>query len=536
MGASFGSGVKGIDRAGELDMFEQLTAPWPGIGIAGGLEGLEAEQQAPATAPASVRARRHSKASVEIALARFLTDMLVFIGAAWAAYWVRFEWDTVFSSFPAEAIPATGDTIFPVLCSFPLFVLLLSSSGMYRTRVLTRTLDTLPRIVTAVNGLVIAMFVMLYLFNAEISMRGYMIVFWFTLCVFVFLGRLGLQTAMSVGGVPDVVRRNTLIVGAGKTGAAMARKLRNHPEFGLDPVGFVDDDPLFETFDGEDLEGLEVLGGLGDFWLVARERDVEKVIIAFSRDSHEKLLQLVSECNRAGLDCSVMPRLFEVISDRSPVIDVGGMALVPVEHRSMGLIKSALKRAEDFILAVAGLLVFWPLLLITAIAIKVESRGPVFYKQKRVGADGRTFDFIKFRSMVDGADRMRDSLENENGEEDLLWKVHDDPRITKVGKWIRKFSIDEAPQIFNVLKGDMSVVGPRPGLPDEVDRYTDWHRLRLHVKPGITGLWQVNGRSGVPFDEMVKYDLYYIRRWSLWLDVKTIVRTVSAVLLQRGAY
>jgi lipopolysaccharide/colanic/teichoic acid biosynthesis glycosyltransferase len=137
--------------------------------------------------------------------------------------------------------------------------------------------------------------------------------------------------------------------------------------------------------------------------------------------------------------------------------------------------------------------------------------------------------------MVNGADQMRDELENGRGD-DLLWKVNDDPRVTRVGKWIRKFSLDEAPQVFNVLKGDMSIVGPRPGLPEEVERYKGWHRLRLNIKPGITGLWQVNGRSDIPFDEMVKYDLYYIECWSLWLDLKTILRTALAVLHGKGAY
>ena len=473
--------------------------------------------------------------SVQLIALRILFDTAAFLTAARFAYYVRFENSYVLGRFPPVITPTFSTVLMPLLMGLPLLLLFLRMSGMYRTHARVRVLDRFPRIVASVNAFAVSLLVIMFLVDYNDPSRGYIVILWFVAILFLFFGRLLLQVAFGVANIEDVVQLRTLIVGSGKVGKVLALKLKRHPEFGLDPVGFVDNDPLYEEFTEPEIKDLRVLGGTDEIRDIVKEQDIGKVIIGFSRDSHEQLLDLVSQCNEAGVDVSILPRLFEIITDEIIIREVGGISLVPIKNKRISGFGHVLKSAEDYVLASLFLLFAWPLLLATAIAIKLDSPGPVYFKQERVGKDGKHFKFIKFRSMVVNAEDIRDQLENEK-EEDILWKIQDDPRITRVGRWTRKFSIDELPQIFNVLAGQMSLVGPRPGLPDEVERYKGWHRLRLNVKPGITGLWQVNGRSEIPFDEMVKYDLYYIERWSLWLDLKTILRTFTAVLSRKGAY
>jgi exopolysaccharide biosynthesis polyprenyl glycosylphosphotransferase len=195
-----------------------------------------------------------------------------------------------------------------------------------------------------------------------------------------------------------------------------------------------------------------------------------------------------------------------------------------------------LKRAFDLLAGLAALLALGPLMLAIALAIKLDSPGPVFFRQERVGKDGRRFWMLKFRSMRQDADRLLAELRAKNEASGPLFKMRNDPRVTGVGRFLRRTSLDELPQLFNVFRGEMSLVGPRPPVPSEVAEYEDWQLGRLRAVPGMTGLWQVSGRSDVPFHDMVRLDLHYIRNWSLWLDVEIIVRTIPAVLANRGAY
>ena len=196
-----------------------------------------------------------------------------------------------------------------------------------------------------------------------------------------------------------------------------------------------------------------------------------------------------------------------------------------------------LKRLLDIVVSVTVLTIFAIPMAIFAVLIKRDSEGDVIFRQQRVGRSGDEFTITKFRCMVDGADAQRAALmEQTSGIDPRLFKMEDDPRVTKVGRWLRRYSLDELPQFWQVLKGEMSVVGPRPQLPEEVDQYEDWHRQRLFATPGLTGLWQINGRSDLSFDEMVRLDLYYAEHWSLWLDIKVMLRTVPAVLRGSGAY
>jgi exopolysaccharide biosynthesis polyprenyl glycosylphosphotransferase len=520
--------------AGEVGTYEQVMLP--GFIDEHFLGTEELIAQALRIAPERVLDLGKRKRIALVAM-RVVVDFCAFMGAMWLAFYLRFINGYMATRFGPESAPEINAVFLTMLVGFPMLVTFLKASGMYKANARVRTLDKLPKIVIAVNALLVTTTVLLFLLNVQGAFRGYAVFFWFFCILLVFMGRILLQIGLSLAGVADIVERNTLIIGSGQVGKSMALKLKLHPEAGLRPVGFLDDDPLFTQFDEPELKDIRVLGSLDDFAEIAKRYAVEKVIIGFVKGSHEPLLELVTTCNQMGIECSVLPRLFELITHEINVSEIGGISLVPLRTKTISSSKHALKTVEDYALATAGLLIFWPLLLITAVAIKMDSPGPVFYKHTRIGKNGEKFKCLKFRSMGDNAEQLQAKLVEETGSKDwLCWKMTDDPRITRVGKWIRKFSIDEAPQVFNVLAGQMSVVGPRPHIQNEVDQYKNWHYERLNIKPGITGLWQVSGRSNLPFDEMIKLDYYYIEQWSLWEDFKILLRTFSAVLGKKGAY
>ncbi len=469
---------------------------------------------------------------------RIVVDVAAMTLAVWVTYWLRFENSSVVATFQPEYVPNLGNLLLTFIMGAPILLVYLRTFGLYDVYRHSRLLDQFPRIIWAVNAYLFTMLVITFLLKGAEITRGYLIMFLFSCVILLLLGRTLLQLALHLAGVEDVVMRNTLIVGSGEVGKQLALKLKKHHQFGLDPIGFVDDDPLYTGFEEKELSKLQVLGGFGDLESIVRDHNVGKVIVAFSGVSHEQLLDLSATCTRLGVECSIVPRLFEVITNDIKITEVGGIPLIRVRRKSIQGFSRILKVTEDYVLVSCIFLLVWPILLATAIAIKLDSPGPVFFRHRRIGRGGEPFDCFKFRSMVCDAEEMQAQLveEDKNAQDWLCWKLKDDPRVTRVGKWIRRFSLDELPQIFNVLGGQMSLVGPRPHIQEEVDSYQEWHSPRLNVKPGMTGIWQVSGRSEIPFDEMIKLDLYYIERWSLWQDCKILLRTITAVMRRDGAY
>ncbi len=466
-----------------------------------------------------------------------IVDLLSVMTAIWFSYWLRYETVFVTNHLPSETLIPLHHIAIPLLAWFPFLLLSLRFSGMYEVKQRVHALDKIPRIFGAVNAYIVSFLLLSFLLDTPAMVRGFLVFFWISCIIFILLGRTILQMGMSFAGIPDSMMRKTLIVGSGKVGKELARKLLFHQKFGLTPVGFIDDDPLYSEFNEPELQDLKVLGGLNDLCRILKDFRIEKVIIAFTGGNAEQLLDLASKCNKRGVECSIVPRLFEVITNEIEVNEIGGIPLLRIQEKKLSRIANVLKTVEDYSLVVLALLFLWPVILVTAITIKLDSRGPVFFRHKRVGKNGKCFSCIKFRSMYENAEAMQAELvEEDMGEHGwLCWKKEDDPRVTRVGKWIRKLSIDELPQVFNVLSGKMSIVGPRPHIKEEVAQYKEWHKQRLNVKPGITGLWQVSGRSELPFDEMIKLDLYYIERWSLWQDCKIVMRTVTAVFSMKGS-
>jgi exopolysaccharide biosynthesis polyprenyl glycosylphosphotransferase len=323
--------------------------------------------------------------------------------------------------------------------------------------------------------------------------------------------------------------QNTVIVGAGDVGSLLARKFRQHPEYGLNVLGFVDANPKATV---ETLSGLPLLGSPERLPEIVRVLDVERVVIAFSNESHEDTIQLVRSLKDLDLKIDIVPRFFEVLGTNVGIHTAEGVPLMGLP--SLRLARSALfmKRAFDLTASSLGLVVLAPVFLAVAVAIKLDSRGPVFFRQVRMGRGEEVFRIFKFRTMVVDADARKGelaALNKHNDGDPRMFKVVGDPRVTSVGRLLRRYSLDELPQLINVLVGDMSLVGPRPLILEE-DRYViDWRRRRLNLKPGITGLWQVLGRDGIPFEEMVSLDYLYVTTWSLMNDVKLLLRTVPVV-------
>ncbi len=281
---------------------------------------------------------------------------------------------------------------------------------------------------------------------------------------------------------------------------------------------------------------LPILGSVTDLREVIRQVGAECVFVAATALSIDEMKHVAKAVRLEGVEVRVTATLPEVLSSRVAVQSLGGVTALSLRPVRLTGTQAALKRAFDIVVAGVGTILLSPLLITLALAVKLSTPGPVLYRQPRVGHRGRPFTMLKFRTMHVGADAMVDSLREEHGVQDLMFKLQNDPRVTRVGRVMRKYSLDELPQLINVIRGDMSLVGPRPPLPEEVTRYEDWQFDRLEVPPGISGLWQVSGRSDLSFDDCVRLDLFYIENWSLAYDLYILAKTVPVLISQRGAY
>ncbi|HJU47817.1 MAG TPA: sugar transferase [Gaiellaceae bacterium] len=333
--------------------------------------------------------------------------------------------------------------------------------------------------------------------------------------------------------LPRVMQpRRTLIVGAGGEARVVYRKLMAHPEYGLEVVGFLDGDDS----DSDGVPG-PVLGSRADIAAIIDEHEVDRVLLASSIADHEDMLDLIRTVRRPDVQVSIVPRYFEIFTSRAILDEVEGMPVVTLPPMRLGRSSRLLKRSFDVAVAGTALVLLSPVLLVIAIAIRLDSRGPAFYRQPRRGRLGSTFRIVKFRSMYVGSEQKRDEVLHLNEVDGPLFKIKGgDPRVTRVGGFLRRTSLDELPQLWNVVKGEMSLVGPRPFVVYEADQITGWARRRLDMTPGITGLWQVLGRNDIPFEEMTKLDYLYVTNWSIWWDLKILCQTIPVVLGKRGAY
>jgi exopolysaccharide biosynthesis polyprenyl glycosylphosphotransferase len=323
--------------------------------------------------------------------------------------------------------------------------------------------------------------------------------------------------------------RNVLIVGAGR----VAHALRNHLE-SLRHLGFRFKGFVALTEREAESGDADVIGDVRNCLSLARALFVDEIFFSVPADK-KLVIGLVEEARAVGIDVRVVPDLYDGLAWNAPVEYIGQFPTIPLHRRDFPIGSFLLKRMLDITLASLALAVLSPILLTIALAVRLDYDGPIFYKAARIGRKGRTFHCFKFRSMVVNADHLKASLEHMNEREGVLFKIVDDPRITKVGKFLRKYSLDELPQFFNVVRGDMSLVGPRPPIASEVEQYELAHLRRLDVLPGITGLWQVEARQDPSFDSYISLDTAYVENWSFWLDLKILARTVGVVFSGTGS-
>ena len=463
-------------------------------------------------------------------LATAAGDAIALGGAFMIAYWLRYalRLGPDLTEFQFTSLTS----YWPVGVGFgvvTLFELLLH--GAYERRLGIRWLDEVPKIVNSALIATAAVIVVFFLFRPAFFSRlmfGYL----FVLGVAgVSIWRLSLRLIVDHRHRRGHGLERVVIVGSGIVAKMLMQQMRATSGLGLKLLGFVDD----AIGNGRDFGRFSRLGGIEDLDALLVQHAVDRAVIALPSRSSAAGVAAVEACRRNDVSFTLVPDLVELQTGRISAENIAGIPLITLTANGIQGLRAIRKRAIDLALATLVLLALSPLILIAMAAIRLDSSGSVFFRQTRIGKLGKPFTLYKFRSMVEDAAELREMV-YPGSENELLFKRRDDLRRTRVGRLLRRLSFDEIPQLINVLKGDMSLVGPRAQVPEEVALYDDWAKNRLQVPPGLTGLWQVSGRSNLSFEEMVMLDTYYIGHWSTALDIKILLRTIPAVIRGEGAY
>jgi len=400
--------------------------------------------------------------------------------------------------------------------------------GLYQTRREQQETLEIWEVIKSTSIATLLVIVLTFLLRIQDFPRSVMILNAVTMIFFCSLWRVVKKIIVGYLVTNGYNNFNTLIVGAGKTGLALADAIHQHPTLGLRIKGFLDDHKT------EKYGSLPILGKLNSFHQVIQREFIQQVYITVYPD-HQCFIKLLEIAREEGLAVRVIPQGYEYMSQEFIKFNIG---LIPIlEYTNLNVnYHQRLKRLFDFVVSLLLLMLLSSLFIILAILIKLDSPGPVFYLSRRYGCYGRMFNMYKFRSMVTNADDLLHELRHKNEVDGPIFKIKKDPRITPFGAFLRKYSLDELPQILNVFKGDMSLVGPRPFPISQLEKEDLRQLKRLGIRPGITGLWQIRGRSDVSFEKLLRWDIWYIKNWSFWLDVYILFQTFPVVLKGKGAY
>ena len=451
-----------------------------------------------------------------------LLDLGAIFGAIWTALMVKAVLKDGSWAWAATLDEANNTIAFAYLVT----ALLFARSGLYAARELR---PGLPKIVSSLFQVTVVALVFA-LANGEDYSSYYIFYGTFAFAI-VFVGSARWLYEAVTGRLLRAAgyRRRAILVGTGKTIDEVAHALGDVAHAPVEMVGFISLTPRPDN-------GLRSLGKIGELPEVLDRCRVQEVIIADSDFPQDRAVELVDQCHRRGVTVRIAPSTMEILVHRAEFVPGMSLPLFELRPPVFDGFDYLLKRSFDFVGALALLLVLSPLLALIAIAVSVSSRGPVLYRSIRPGIGGEPFACIKFRTMRSGSDQQQADLESLNEASGALFKIRRDPRLTRVGRMLRRFSLDELPQLVNVLLGQMSLVGPRPLPQRDFDQLEDWHKSRYLVLPGITGLWQVSGRSELDFDDLVRLDFLYLERWSIGLDLSILLKTVPAVITRRGAF
>ena len=430
--------------------------------------------------------------------------------------------------------------IMPVIYVWPLFEYLkfmvkiivfwpfiFALEGLYNTRNTRKGLDEFAGIFVGVSAGIMLVVLWIFLSRSFFFSRLIIVYTWFLAIVFVTVGRRLIRGLQRYLYRYKIGVRRVAVLGDNGISEIIAGQIHGDRKLGYQLVGMI-------TIKNncKKLKDFRYLGLFSDLKDIIGKYRLDEVIITDTALPEKQILKIVEICKLKNVLLKVVPNLFKIISSNIDFTTFAGAPIIEYKRTSLDGWGKIAKRAFDLIFASVVLILALPLNLVIALIIKLDSKGSVLFRQERVGAEGN-FNFYKFRSMYDGAEKEHNKYMKKYGN---MFKLKEDPRTTRFGKFLRRTSLDELPQFINVLKGEMSIVGPRPPMPVEVRQYSDWQKQRLGIKPGITGLWQVSGRSDISFDEWVRLDVYYIENWNPWLDLQIILRTFVAIFKKRGAY
>jgi exopolysaccharide biosynthesis polyprenyl glycosylphosphotransferase len=470
-----------------------------------------------------------------IARTVYLADLTLTSVAFFAAFVIR---DAVLplvdhSHFPTGLFPLREYLkIYPlILILFSLLLFSYHSYHSHRTVPVSREALTILRVV-AVGNLLLA--TLAYLLPLRQLSRSWFILFFLLSCVLLVMEKLALRLIARYVRSKGLNYRTLLIVGTGRRALDVAGVITQHKYWGYKIVGFVSDGHRLSN----GWARYPILGTVPELKKILESgahEGIDEIVFAVARKKLDEMKQLFILCEELGIRTRVAMNFFTNRVARLEVEELEGIPFLTFTTTPSNETQLAAKRLLDVLVSLVVLTVSAPILIVAAIAIRFNSPGAVLFKQKRVGLNGRSFTLYKFRTMIADAHARQSEVRHLNEMTGPVFKMKSDPRVTKVGRLMRRFSLDELPQLWNVLKGDMSLVGPRPPIPEEVGRYQRWHRRRLSMKPGLTCLWQISGRNNVDFDRWMQLDLQYIDNWSPTLDLKILLRTIPAVLSGRGA-
>jgi len=440
----------------------------------------------------------------------FISDLIFFI--------VSFFFSYFFRNFIAEPIQGIEIYLQALPAAFFLLVVVFYFFGLYEQKIRIEGTSEMYAVLKAVLMTAVVFMAASFLYKYDYS-RGFILIFVFSAIFFLNLGRLIVRLIRRT-----LIRRGygvvrVLIIGAGKPGRRLARQIEKYKDFGYKVIGFIDDIVQKEKTD------YPIFGKLEMLKQIILEKNIDLVFVSDPMMQSEKILAFMADCEDLNVKFKLVSGLYEILAGNIDIGELEGIPAIDIKKRNPNLIYRFIKRTIDFVLSLAGLVVLFPFWLIIIVLIKIDSKGKALFTQERVGKDGKIFKMYKFRTMKKDADLYEEAP-----------RFPDDKRITRIGKFLRKTSLDELPQLINVLKGEMSLVGPRPEMPFIVKTYTKWQKKRLEVKPGLTGLWQILGRKDLPLHENIEYDFYYIQNQSLLLDLVIMIKTIWAVISGKGAF
>jgi exopolysaccharide biosynthesis polyprenyl glycosylphosphotransferase len=414
--------------------------------------------------------------------------------------------------------------------SVPIWIALAASANLYVARVITRFRDELRGLVVTALLWVASISAIAFAAQFDELSRRWVVAVFVSVLVVQIAERMVARSVFQQLRRAGRTSRPILIVGTDAYSVELAQRLRSRPELGYLAIGFIGAaDPRRSDL------GLPVLGDVQSTALVAMQHGATGVMISLSSVDGSTVNLLTRRLTDAGLHVTLCSSLSDIDIRRLRFQDIDRNAMIYIEPTVRTGWRWVAKRVFDFVVSIVGLILTAPIIVIASIAVRIESPGPVVFRQVRIGRNGHEFEMLKLRTMVDGADRLKTDLLHRNESDGPLFKIKDDPRVTRVGRLLRKFSIDELPQFWNVVRGEMSVVGPRPALASEVAQWDDDVHERLRVLPGVTGIWQVSGRAGTSFEQYKRLDQYYVDNWSLVKDLRIVFKTVVVVLAGRGA-